>query len=458
MSQAMERLKEEYEKERELMAARIIELESNQGEWRPGGSMELQQERERVMELEESLASVKGELAQRDRLLRTSNKATDILLDQMEAQKRSFEKELERTAELTNELEEAIAKRELELRELQAQFSSLERMAEGLKARDMRRVREEMTGTHGGAEDERWQMERELRLSAEQEVNKLRELMNQRGGEEFQSWGENKPKKSFFEQMFGPRGNNGGSWDGSFGDGLGFGRSQESMREVPVTRSKEPKDAYDLLNDVLAPDEVSPRESSPSWFGAGNSNSQEAGFYTPSPSAVNEAPVRVPTPQQEFERRLAENPIVPAGGRLDFVHMSFQLERISTFCCFCVLFFEAFGGSRPTAQFFRPSTPSTMESSPSDPLPPAASYAPRPTSPTPRVQARPGISDNIYAGAGTAASDNVYAGAGSSSRFAPPSPSVPSPSVYEEQAQVPTPQLEFERRIAENPIVPSGGE
>ncbi|KAL7488030.1 hypothetical protein ACHAW6_013616 [Cyclotella cf. meneghiniana] len=442
MSREMERLKVEYQQERELMAARIIELESSQGEWQPGGLIELQQERERVMELEQTIESIKAELAQRDRLLRTSNKATDILLDQMEAQKRAYEKELERTSELTNELEEAITKRELELRELQAQFSSLERIAEGLKARDMRRMREEMADVQGGMENERWKRERELRLSAEQEVTQLRELLNQRRGEEnvaVTARSESKPKKSFFEQMFGAR--DGGPWDSGFGDGLGFGRSQESMIESTVNfaRSQESKGDYELLNDVLAPDEVSPREGIPGWVGSSkNDNTRNAaGYYTPSPSVVNEVPVRVPTPQLEFERRLAENPIVPAG---------------------------AFGASRPTAPFFRSSTPPTMDFSSSDlsksvdqqyqrpydpsdinapTLPPAVSFAPRPTAPTPRVRARTGITDNIYAGAGSAA------------RSTPPSPAVPSP-VYEETAQVPTPQLEFERRLAENPIVPAG--
>lgn len=63
-----------------------------------------------------------------------------------------------------------------------------------------------------------------------------------------------------------------------------------------------------------------------------------AGELTPSPSAINEPSAPLPTPAQAFERRLAENPIVPAG---------------------------AFGGSRPTAHFFSQSKPSPpTESSP----------------------------------------------------------------------------------------------
>jgi hypothetical protein len=436
MSAEMERLKNEYQQERELMAARIIELESNQGEWQPGGSMELQQEREKVLDLEATITSIKRELEQRDRLLRTSNKATDILLDQMEAQKRDYERELERTAELTNELEEAISKRELELRELKAQFASLERMAEGLKARDMRRISEGVGGGQPDVGNEQWQLERDMRMAAEEEVTRLRAMMNnQQAGGDNQSWrdiiSESTPKKSFFEQMFGER-SSAGTWDG-FGNGVGFGRSQESMKESASPKRQDARDDYALLNDVLAPDEVSPRDSRSGWAAYGNSDTsqRDSSYYTPTPSAVNEEPVRVPTPQLEFERRLAENPIVPAG---------------------------AFGGSRPTATFFRPSTPQSngdeqyqMPSgsfeNDAPTLPPAASFMPRPASPSPRVQARRGIADNIYAGAGSAGISSMT-----------PSPAVPSPSAYEVPVQVPTPQLEFERRIAENPIVPSGGE
>jgi hypothetical protein len=65
-----------------------------------------------------------------------------------------------------------------------------------------------------------------------------------------------------------------------------------------------------------------------------------AGELTPSPSAINEPSAPLPTPAQAFERRLAENPIVPAG---------------------------AFGGSRPTAHFFSQSKPSPpTESSPQE--------------------------------------------------------------------------------------------
>ena len=132
-------------------------------------------------------------------------------------------------------------------------------------------------------------------------------------------------------------------------------------------------------------------------------------------------------------------------------------------------------------------------------LPPAKSFEQRPTAPSPRQRAQQGLSDNIYAGAGTASgggaasgrgrvdnvrrennrqSDNMYSGAEAASRGGGneyssgrgrvdnvrpdntrPSPGelTPSPSaVYEPSAPLPTPAQAFERRLAENPIVPSG--
>ena len=98
-------------------------------------------------------------------------------------------------------------------------------------------------------------------------------------------------------------------------------------------------------------------------------------------------------------------------------------------------------------------------------LPPAKSFEQRPTAPAPRQAARQGLSDNIYAGAGTASSsretsrgqgridnirpDNVRAGAAGEL--------TPSPSaINEPAAPLPTPAQAFERRLAENPIVPAG--
>ena len=143
-------------------------------------------------------------------------------------------------------------------------------------------------------------------------------------------------------------------------------------------------------------------------------------------------------------------------------------------------------------------------------LPPAKSFEQRPTSPSPREPVRQGVSDNIYAGAGTASrgagtassaasgrgrvdnvrpdsdtrpSDNIYSGAGTASRGTGTASSsreyssgrgrvdnvrpdnirssagelTPSPSaVNEPSAPLPTPAQQFERRLAENPIVPAG--
>jgi len=79
-------------------------------------------------------------------------------------------------------------------------------------------------------------------------------------------------------------------------------------------------------------------------------------------------------------------------------------------------------------------------------MPPAESYAQRPTAPAPRPPATR-RSENIYADAGSAASSSS-----SNSNYPTPSAAVPSEPV----APLPTPAAEFERRIAENPIVPAG--
>lgn len=125
-------------------------------------------------------------------------------------------------------------------------------------------------------------------------------------------------------------------------------------------------------------------------------------------------------------------------------------------------------------------------------LPPAKSFEQRPTSPSPRQSAQKGVSDNIYAGAGSASGggdassgrrrvDNVRPGDNarpngmdSSSREyssgrgrvdnvwpdnarARSGELTPSPSIVNEPAApLPTPAQAFERRLAENPIVPAG--
>lgn len=87
-----------------------------------------------------------------------------------------------------------------------------------------------------------------------------------------------------------------------------------------------------------------------------------AGSMAPSPSVAYEPPMQVPTPQLEFERRLAENPIVPSGGKLIYVVKSISLALASLFLI--IVFIKAFGGSKPTAHFFgRNNAPPTGASS-----------------------------------------------------------------------------------------------
>lgn len=361
-NQDVEMLKREHEQEREMMNQRIMELEAMQdGSWQPEGAYELQQERDalshRVAELEENIEAIKNELTERDKLLRTSNKATDILLDQMEAQKLDFEKELERTTALAEELEEAISTRELEMELLQEQFSTLERMTEGLKSRNQERRGEgresrdqgmQSMGMGRGREDSgRWMKEREARLAAEREVEKLTAMMNEnrRSGQ-----GATEPKtkksKSFFEQMFGARG------DSEKDDVMSEQVYSEEIISEEYTMEYGGRDDYALLNDVLTPDAVAPRRttdykvaressmpreslgrrSNDARYGAESAPGGESPYYnsmTPSPAVAREPPVQVPTPQLEFERRLAENPIVPAGGKSSGQHVAVFLSL----CC-----------------------------------------------------------------------------------------------------------------------------
>lgn len=109
-------------------------------------------------------------------------------------------------------------------------------------------------------------------------------------------------------------------------------------------------------------------------------------------------------------------------------------------------------------------SPSPSQNREDPAFPPAKAFEQRPTAPVPRQAARQGLSDNIYAGAGTASSsretssgrgrvDNIWAdSAKAGAKELTPSPS----AVYEPTAPLPTPAQAFERRIAENPIVPAG--
>lgn len=432
MQQQMEELRKARDEEIDLLRTRIADLEEEL-DWQSrtssmdetSSSQEMQRQQQELLKESKQLTSriveLENEIDDRDKLLRTSNKATDILLDNMEAQKRDYERELERTASLVNELEEAIALREEEMRIFQERYDALERMAEDLKRR----------------EDQR-DMAAESSFANAVQIAEMRSKQQQQGRQA--------PGPYTFDSLFG------GSTGQTRNSG-GYGSSDEDSIEN-----------YELLKDVLIPDEVAPRrEQAMPRSGAGRSDniwenvgaglsslmsssfsggsgryddtragagSASFGSNTPSPAAVS-IPAGIPTPAMAFERRLAENPIVPAG---------------------------AFGGSKPTSSFFSRS-PKSSESipTPSDTpdyyqnvisnfnnnppeISPRASYEQRPTAPSPRVSATPGMTENIYAGAGSA---SAY----------------PSPAAIRQDepiAPVPTPAMAFERRLAENPIVPSG--
>ena len=333
----MDGLKEEHEQERELMAARIIELEQ-QLSYREETWQSDNESFEEGGRLARRIGELEKEIDERDRLLKTSNKATDILLDNMEAQKQGYEEELERTTNLVNELEEAITGREQEMQGLQDRLSALERMAEG---RPQEQGGQKGTGPGAFSFADAVQMsegfaratedgggfggalagEREARLAAESEVNKLMGFLKDReeelnrmrsGGSEGygQNNGADESQKSFFDKMFGtrqPKDPNSQSNDG--------------MMATDYDNDGMMANEYDMLNDVLLPDEVSPprgrRGGGQENFngGSGSSFGGGGGFsnLTPSPSVAAPPSAGLPTPAQAFERRLAENPIVPSG-------------------------------------------------------------------------------------------------------------------------------------------------
>ncbi len=335
LSREMEGLKEEHEQERELMAARIIELEQElsyrEETWQSDNQSFEEGERlaQRIVDLEKSID-------ERDRLLKTSNKATDILLDNMEAQKQGYEEELERTNSLVNELEEAIAGREQEMQMLQERLSALEKMDGRPQQQQGQKQQGKAPGAFsfadavqmsegfaratedGGAFGGALAGEREARLAAEKEVNKLMGFLKDReeeisrmrsgGSEDYGDYGQNGQngadgsQKSFFDKMFGAR------------------QPQDPNSQ---TSDSMMANEYDMLNDVLQPDEVSPPRGRRGGGGQediyGGAGSQygggDGGGYssmTPSPAAAA-PPAGLPTPAQAFERRLAENPIVPSG-------------------------------------------------------------------------------------------------------------------------------------------------
>lgn len=478
----LDKVRRERDEERNLLKTRIADLEQEL-EWQSrtssmtddSSSREMQTRQGELRQESERLASrildLENEIDERDKLLRTSNKATDILLDTMEAQKRDYERELDRTASLVNELEEAIVSREEEMGMLQERFVALERLVEELKRReadmenaaanakafqfaDAARMAErgakspphqQQQQQAGGMGSSSFGMER-ARMEAEDREEEIARRQEQQ-------WSGQSPEPFSFDSLF-----NGAKEQTS----SGWASNEESM------------ESYERLKDVLMPDEVSPRrEPNMPRSGAGrvdnireapgvgrgeniregaglsslmtqNSNSgvgrydniregagsASFGVNTPSPAVVNPAS-GLPTPAMAFERRLAENPIVPAG---------------------------AFGGSKPTSSFFSRSPKSSGSApAPSDTpdyyqnvisnfnneapaMPPVASFGQRPTAPAPRGSVTTGKTENIYAGAGSA---STYPRPSTTRREEPITPA-------------PTPAMAFERRLAENPIVPSG--
>lgn len=384
-------------------------------------------------QLNARITSLEKAIVERDKVIRTSNKATDILLDEMKAQKHEYEQELRRMSSLVNDLENAIDMRVEEMSILQERFIALEGLVEGMK--QQRNV--DLDNAAANAIQFAHETERKSR-------SKQQQPQEQPGRMDTSSFGQS---QNPFGALFG------GIKDMT---SFGWASNEESV------------ESYEQLRDVLSPDEVSQRrdptmprldtvreapgtsrsDAQPFTYdstrnsgttgrydnirdGAGSASSSSfGGANTPSP-AVIQAVTGLPTPALAFERRLAENPIVPAG---------------------------AFGGSKPTSSFFSKSganvsvpsdTPEYYQNIisnfnnnvPAPIMPPTSSFDQRPTAPAPRGgSATTGMTENIYAGAGSA---STYWPAPARQETAPTAPQ-------------PTPALAFERRLAENPIVPSG--
>jgi len=381
------------------------------------------------------------DIVERDKVIRTSNKATDILLDEMKAQKHEYEQELSRMSSLVNDLENAIDIRVEEMSILQERFIALEGLVEGMK--QQRNVDLDNAAANANA----IQFARETERKSRSQQQQPQEQPGRMG-----------------TSTFGQSQNPFGALFGGIKDMTSFGWAS----------SEESLESYEQLRDVLSPDEVSQRrdpsmprsgagrvdnvreapgmsrgDAQPFTYdstrnpgtagrydnirdGAGSASSSSfGGANTPSP-AVIQAATGLPTPALAFERRLAENPIVPAG---------------------------AFGGSKPTSSFFSKSGASVSVPSdtpeyyqnvisnfnnnvPAPAMPPTSSFDQRPTAPAPRGGS-----------ATTGMTENIYAGAGSASTYPRPAPARQETAPTAPQ---PTPALAFERRLAENPIVPSG--
>lgn len=189
----------------------------------------------------------------------------------------------------------------------------------------------------------------------------------------FSSYRSTQPTASFFQSS------SSGGWDdsaiGAYAaqSGSSSQGSSEEMAPSPSFSGEEPAlppaKSFEQRPTAPVPRQAAQQRSDNIYAGAGSASSSRgsrdgrvdnirpdnvkagAGELTPSPSAINEPSAPLPTPAQAFERRLAENPIVPAG---------------------------AFGGSRPTAHFFSQSKPS----------PPAESSPPEDFSPQDEAQAK----------------------------------------------------------------------
>ena len=402
------------------------------------GVSELRLENE---QLTARITLLEKEIVGRDKVIRTSNKATDILLDEMKAQKHEYEQELSRMSSLVNDLENAIDIRVEEMSLLQERFIALEGLVEGMK--QQRNVDLDNAAANANA----IQFARETERKSRSQQQQPQEQPGRMG-----------------TSSFGQSQNPFGALFGGIKDMTSFGWAS----------SEESLESYEQLRDVLSPDEVSQRrdpsmprsgagrvdnvreapgmsrgDAQPFTYdstrnsgtagrydnirdGAGSASSSSfGGANTPSP-AVIQAATGLPTPALAFERRLAENPIVPAG---------------------------AFGGSKPTSSFFSKSGASVSVPSdtpeyyqnvisnfnnnvPAPAMPPTSLFDQRPTAPAPRGGS-----------ATTGMTENIYAGAGSASTYPRPAPARQETAPIAPQ---PTPALAFERRLAENPIVPSG--
>ena len=160
-----------HEEEVGCMSEQIFELERELSR-REERSRESDEEEARSLRREsgrlaERVAELESEASERDRLLETSRKASDILLDNMEEQKRDYERELDRTNALVRELKTAIGGREEEMAALRERFDSLEVMADELRSRD------EIRRDSEAAAAELLEAERAARAAAVEEAERL---------------------------------------------------------------------------------------------------------------------------------------------------------------------------------------------------------------------------------------------------------------------------------------------